>query len=105
MAIWISKALAANKTITGEIIIVKAINFANLLNIEGFTGSFDWLSNFKKRYNIKQYNKHGEAQSRPSEEELDKGHCWSYLLPPLASTMTWYHPLRGVTQTPLSYPG
>ena len=72
MAIWISKALAANKTITGEIIIAKAINFANLLNIEGFTGSSGWLSNFKKRYNIKQYNKHGEAQSGPSEEELDK---------------------------------
>src|SRR5881275_1514912 len=72
LAIWISKALAANKTITGEIIIAKAINFANLLNIEGFTGSSGWLSNFKKRYNIKQYNKHGEAQSGPSEEELDK---------------------------------
>src|ERR1043165_8805749 len=72
LAIWISKALAANKTITGEIIIAKAINFANLLNIEGFTGSSGWLSNFKKRYNTKQYNKHGEAQSEPSEEELDK---------------------------------
>jgi len=72
LAIWISKALATNKTITGEIIIAKAINFANLLNIEGFTGSSGWLSNFKKRYNIKQYNKHGEAQSGPSEEELDK---------------------------------
>ena len=72
LAIWMSKALVANKTITGEIIIAKAINFANLLNIKGFTGSSSWLSNFKKRYNIKQYNKHGEAQSGPSEEELDK---------------------------------
>jgi Tc5 transposase DNA-binding domain/CENP-B N-terminal DNA-binding domain len=72
LAIWVSKALAANKTITGEIIIAKAINFANLMNIEGFTGSSGWLSNFKKRHNIKQYNKHGEAQSGLSEEELDK---------------------------------
>src|SRR6266496_3758090 len=31
-----------------------------------------WLNKFKKRHNIKQYNKHGEAQSGPSEEELIK---------------------------------
>ena len=72
LAIWVSKALAVNKTITGEIIIAKAINFANLMNIEGFTDSSGWLSNFKKRHNIKQYNKHGKAQSGLSEEELDK---------------------------------
>ncbi|GBB96268.1 hypothetical protein RclHR1_02710027 [Rhizophagus clarus] len=42
------------------------------MNIEGFTGSVSWLNNFKKRHNIKQYNKHGEVQSRPSEEELTK---------------------------------
>jgi predicted DNA-binding protein YlxM (UPF0122 family) len=72
LAIWISKALAANKTITGEIIIAKAANFAKLMNIENFTGSIGWLNNFKKRHNIKQYNKHGEAQSGPNEEELNK---------------------------------
>jgi predicted DNA-binding protein YlxM (UPF0122 family) len=70
LAIWISNALSANKTITGEIIIAKAFDFARLMNIEGFTGSVGWLNNFKKRHNIKQYNKHGEAQSGPSEEEL-----------------------------------
>lgn len=72
LAIWISKALAANKTITGEIIIAKAADFAKLMNIENFTGSIGWLNNFKKRHNIKQYNKHGEAQSGPNEEELAK---------------------------------
>ncbi|GBB95677.1 hypothetical protein RclHR1_25910001 [Rhizophagus clarus] len=72
LAIWISNALLANKTITGEIIIAKAADFAKLMNIEGFTGSVRWLNNFKKRHNIKQYNKHGEARSGPSEEELAK---------------------------------
>ena len=42
------------------------------MNIENFTGSIGWLNNFKKRHNIKQYNKHGEAQSGPNEEELNK---------------------------------
>ncbi|CAB4464256.1 unnamed protein product [Rhizophagus irregularis] len=72
LAIWISNAISANKTITGEIITTKAADFAKLMNIEGFIGSAGWLNNFKKRHNIKQYNKHGEAQSGPSEEELSK---------------------------------
>lgn len=72
LIIWISKALAANKTITGEIILAKANDFAKLMKIENFTGSIGWLSNFKKRHNIKQYIKHGEAQSGPNEEELTK---------------------------------
>jgi len=70
LIIWVSKALAANKTITGEIILTKAVHFAKLMNIEDFTGSTGWLNNFKKRHNIKQYAKHGEAQSGPNEEEL-----------------------------------
>ncbi|UZO15947.1 uncharacterized protein OCT59_007353 [Rhizophagus irregularis] len=42
------------------------------MNIESFTKSAGWLNNFKKRHNIKQYNKYGEAQSGPSKEELIK---------------------------------
>src|SRR5215469_4609717 len=72
LAIWISNASSANKTIMGEIILAKAADFAKLMNIEDFTGSIGWLNNFKKRYNIKQYNKHGEARSGPNEEELVK---------------------------------
>ena len=34
LAIWISNALLANKTITGEIITAKAADFAKLMNIE-----------------------------------------------------------------------
>ena len=56
----------------GEIIITKATDFAKLMNIEDFTGSSGWLNNFKKRHNIKQYNKHGKAQSGPNEKELAK---------------------------------
>src|ERR1043166_4614846 len=72
LTIWISNALSANKTVTGEIIIAKATDFAKLMNIEGFAGSAGWLNNFKNRHNIKQYIKHGEAQSGPNEEELAK---------------------------------
>ncbi|GBC03586.1 hypothetical protein RclHR1_00520038 [Rhizophagus clarus] len=39
LTIWISNALSTNKTITGEIIIAKAFDFARLMNIKGFTGS------------------------------------------------------------------
>ena len=46
LAIWISNALSANKTIMGEIIITKATDFAKLMNIEDFTGSSGWLNNF-----------------------------------------------------------
>ncbi|PKY25054.1 hypothetical protein RhiirB3_439842 [Rhizophagus irregularis] len=42
------------------------------MNIESFTKSAGWLNNFKKRHNIKQYNKYGEAQSGLSKEELIK---------------------------------
>src|ERR1043165_7429536 len=69
-AIWITQALAANRVITSEIILSKANDYAKLLNIKNFHGSEDWLTNFKRRHNLKQYNKHGEALSGPSEEEL-----------------------------------
>src|SRR3954447_6161790 len=42
LAIWISNALSANRTITGEIITAKAFDFARLMNIEGFIGSVGW---------------------------------------------------------------
>src|ERR1043165_1536398 len=72
LAIWITQALAANRVITGEIILSKANDYAKLLNIENFHGLEGWLTNFKRRHNLKQHNKHGEASSRPSEEELEE---------------------------------
>lgn len=53
LAIWILNILSANKTITKEIITVKAFDFTTLINIESVTGSASWLNTFKKRYNIK----------------------------------------------------
>ncbi|PKC74239.1 hypothetical protein RhiirA1_450210 [Rhizophagus irregularis] len=61
LVIWISNALFANRTITGKIIATKAFNFAKLMNIKSFIESIDWLNNFKKRNNIKQYNKYEEV--------------------------------------------
>jgi hypothetical protein len=50
--------LAANKVITGEIILSKVNDYAKLLNIENFYESEAWLTNFKRRHNLKQHNKH-----------------------------------------------
>ncbi len=72
LIIWITHALAHNRIITGEIILTKANQFATLLDIKDFHGSGGWLDSFKKRHNLKQYNKHGEAQSGPNEEELEE---------------------------------
>ncbi|CAJ0886299.1 14522_t:CDS:2 [Entrophospora sp. SA101] len=46
--------------------------FAELLEINDFKGSDGWVSNFKKRNNIKQYNLHGETSSAHSEEIIFK---------------------------------
>ena len=67
LTIWITQTLAANRVITGEIILSKANDYAKLLN-----GSEGWLTNFKRRHNLKQHNKHGKASSGPSEEELEE---------------------------------
>ena len=64
--------MAANRVITGKIILSKANNYAKLLNIENFHESEGWLTNFKRRHNLKQHNKHGEASSKLSEEKLEE---------------------------------
>ena len=68
LILWIEKALECNLTITDLIIKQKGIKFAELLNIQEFSGSSGWLSNFKQRYSIRDYSKHGEAQSAPIEQ-------------------------------------
>src|SRR5918911_1022501 len=67
LALWIEKALECNLTITDSIIQKKATDFAELLNKE-FKGSSGWLYNFKQRYSIREYVKHGESQSAPIEQ-------------------------------------
>ena len=53
-------------------ILLKANDYAKLLNIKNFHRSEGWLTNFKRRHNLKQHNKYGEASSGPSEEELEE---------------------------------
>ncbi len=72
LMIWFNQALSGKRVITGDIILLKAKRFAELLNIDDFKGSDGWVSNFKKRNNIKQYAMHGEASSAPPEEILSE---------------------------------
>ena len=65
--LWMQQALASNLTITGDVLKAKALNFAIRLQITTFTASDGWLTKFKKRYNIRQINKAGEANSAPLE--------------------------------------
>src|SRR3954454_21350931 len=68
LILWIEKALECNLTITVHIIKQKGKRFTELLNIQDFGDSTGWLSNFKQRYSIREYSKHGEAQSAPIEQ-------------------------------------
>jgi len=68
LILWIEKALECNLTITGSIIQQKALRFAELLEVSNFKASSGWLHNFKQRYSIQEYNKHGESQSAPIEQ-------------------------------------
>ena len=54
-----------NQTLTGDILQLKARHFAQLLEIEKFTASNGWLRGFKRRFQIRQYVKHGESRSAP----------------------------------------
>jgi hypothetical protein len=65
--LWMQQALASNLTITGDVLKAKALNFATRLQITTFTASDGWLTKFKKRYNVRQINKAGEANSAPLE--------------------------------------
>ncbi|CAG8550964.1 16826_t:CDS:2 [Dentiscutata heterogama] len=49
-----------------------AQEFANLLGISKFKASDGWLSNFKKRIGLHEFNHHGEASSAPLES-LESG--------------------------------
>ena len=65
LALWLNQANASNLSISGNILLRKAADFAWLLNIDGFGGTQGWLSRFKKRYNIRYITKCGEANSAP----------------------------------------
>ncbi|CAG8795616.1 22197_t:CDS:2, partial [Racocetra persica] len=56
LALWVSRANIALQTVTDVIIQHKATQLAKRLEVTGFTASDGWLSNFKKRHYIKEYN-------------------------------------------------
>ena len=55
------QARAKRIPITGTLLKAKAMEFAWFLKIEGFKASNGWLSNWKGRYNVKQYKRCGEG--------------------------------------------
>lgn len=68
LALWIDQATADNYTLSGHIISNKAADFAKRLDIVDFGGSNGWLDRFKKRYNVQQYTRCGEANSAPLDD-------------------------------------
>jgi hypothetical protein len=68
LALWVNNALEAGLVISDDILSLKAMEFAFLCNETKFKGSDGWVSNFKKRHNLRQYNIHGEAASAPLED-------------------------------------
>jgi len=68
LALWVESALQAGLVINDDILSSKALEFAFLCNEEKFKGSDRWITNFKKRHNLKQYNMHREAASAPLQD-------------------------------------
>jgi len=68
LSFWVKKAIDNNITISGELLVQKAHNFATLLDVQDFKGSNGWVAGFKKRHNIECYMRHGEAASAPLED-------------------------------------
>ena len=68
LALWVENALEANIIISDSILSTKALEFAFLCNEEKFKASAEWVDNFKKQHNLKQYNMHGEAASTPLQD-------------------------------------
>lgn len=50
---WVSNALAINLTITGFILIDQSQEFTKLRNISNFRAPEGWLTNFKRRANLR----------------------------------------------------
>ena len=58
---WMGQALAKQIAISDEMLISKAKDFGNLLDIKDFGYSNGWLEKFKKRHGIKVYKYMGES--------------------------------------------
>ncbi|CAJ0926935.1 13197_t:CDS:2 [Entrophospora sp. SA101] len=71
LALWIDQAASDNCTLSGHIVISKAKVFAQHFQINDFKGSNGWFVRFKRRYNISEHVRCGEANSAPLEELID----------------------------------
>ena len=68
--LWVSKAMADNILITGEVLRQKWKTFANLVGIpndERLSLSDGWLHQFKAQNGLKEMKQHGEAASAASK--------------------------------------
>src|SRR6266542_2419853 len=63
LTIWIENVLQIGLVLTDDILSTKVLEFAFLLKENKFKGSNRCIDDFKKWYNLKQYNIHGEAVS------------------------------------------
>ena len=74
--LWVSKAMADNLLITGEVLRQKWSKFADLAGVpmdERLNLSEGWLARFKARNGLRQFKRHGEAASAdPKVVEKEK---------------------------------
>src|SRR5438132_6413559 len=75
LALWIDQVVDGNCSLSGHTVIQKAATFAQRLGIQNFRGSNGWFDRFKKRYEVRNYLRHGEANSAPLEDLQQ--HCTS----------------------------
>jgi hypothetical protein len=64
--LWVSKAMADNLLLTGEVLRQKWKTFADLVGVpvdEQLSLSEGWLSRYKSRVGLKQIKRYGEAAS------------------------------------------
>jgi len=71
LSLWVDNALNTKQDIDGNILKTKADLFARRFSIEDFHQSEGWLTGFKKRHELCQFQKQGEALSTPSAESIE----------------------------------
>ena len=67
MNLWVSQVSAAGLILTDELVKLKGRDFGQHLGIPDDNVKFSngWITNFKKRNSLRQYQLHGEASSAP----------------------------------------
>ena len=63
LTIWVETVFQAGLIITDNILSTKALGFTFLLKEDKFKCSDEWVDNFKKWHNLRQYNIYDEVAS------------------------------------------